>query len=198
MADETGLEGRLAGLAASVQRFAVPLAAEQTRAHGNQRRRRRQVALTSGGVVMAAALTVGGLSVVRLGPEAAPSAAMPTAAPSASLFVTPTPAPGEEYASELGFVYDAVVLEGKSVQVTVAQVRDGKSAVIRTGVVHKVTLKPETPVEVKHVAGGKAGDTRVSELVERLRAGPQWVFAVDYDGEGRIQSLREAYWLTGE
>ncbi len=57
----------------------------------------------------------------------------------------PTPAPGEEYASEVGYVYDAMVVE---------------DAV--------------------------------------LRAGPQWVFAVDYDGEGRIQSLRETFRLTVE
>ncbi|WP_103535488.1 hypothetical protein [Streptomyces sp. SM11] len=196
MADETGLEGRLADLAVSGQRYAVPLAGEQVRARGDQRRRRKRAARASGGVVMAAALAMGVLSVARLGPEAAPSAAKPTTAASASLFVTPTPAPGEEYASELGFVYDAVALKGNSVRVTVAQVRAERGAVTGTGVVHRMTLKPETPVEVKHVAGGEAGDMRVNELVDRLSAGPQWVFAIDYDSEGRTVSLREAYWLT--
>lgn len=198
MEDETDLEGRLADLAASARRYAAPQAAEQVRARGDQRRRRKRVARASGGVMMAAALAMGVLSVARLGPEAAPSAAKPTAAASASLFVAPTPAPGEEYASELGFVYDAVALKGNTVRVTVAQVRTGKGTVTRTGVVHKMTLKPETPVEVKHVTGGESGDMRVNELVDRLSAGPQWVFAIDYDSDGRVVSLREAYWLTAK
>ncbi|MFH9268297.1 hypothetical protein ACH4KN_29195 [Streptomyces sp. NPDC017546] len=198
MADETDLEVRLAGLAASGRRHAAPQAAEQVRARGDRRRRRKRAARASGGVVMAAALVVGGLSAAGLGPEAAPSAAKPTAAASASPFVAPTPAPGEEYASELGFVYDAVALEGHAVRVTVAQVRSGRGSVTRTGVVHRTTLKPETPVEVKHVNGGEAGDVRVNELVDRLSAGPQWVFAIDYDSEGRVVSLREAYWLTAK
>lgn len=196
MDDETDLAGRLADLAASGRRYAAPQAAEQVRARGDQRRRRKRAARASGGVMLAAALTMGVLSVARLGPEAAPSAAKPTTAASASLFVAPTPAPGEEYASELGFVYDAVALKGNAVRVTVAQVRAEKGAVTRTGVVHRTTLKPETPVEVKHVAGGESGDMRVNELVGRLSAGQQWVFAVDYDSEGRVVSLREAYWLT--
>ncbi|PCG83411.1 hypothetical protein CIB93_24520 [Streptomyces sp. WZ.A104] len=196
MADESGLEGRLADLASSGQRYAAPQVAEQVRARGDRRRRRKRAARASGGVVMAAALAMGVLSVTRLGPEAVPSAAKPTAAASVSLFVPPTPAPGEEYASELGFVYHAVSLKQNMVQVTVAQVRTGNGVAVPTGVVHKVTLKPETPVEVEHVAGGEARDMRVSELVDRLRTGPQWVFALDYDGEGRVQSLREAHWLT--
>ena len=58
MVDETGLRDHLADLAASGQRFAVPLAAGQIRARGNQRRRRKQAALTSGGMVLTAALAV--------------------------------------------------------------------------------------------------------------------------------------------
>ncbi|UZI30336.1 hypothetical protein [Streptomyces sp. VB1] len=196
MDDETDLKGRLAGLAASGRKHATPQTAEQVRVRGDRRRRRKRAARASGGVMMAAALAMGVLSVARLGPEAAPSAAKPTAAASASPFVAPTPAQGEEYASELGFVYDAVAGEGKTVRVTVAQVRTGKDAVIRTGVVHRITLRPETQVEVKHVTDGEAGDIRISALVGRLSARPQWVFALDYDGEGRVQSLREAYWLT--
>ncbi|WP_103510977.1 hypothetical protein [Streptomyces sp. SM13] len=198
MADGTGLESRLADLAASGRRHAVPLASEQVRARGDRRRRRKRAARASGGVVTAAALTLGVLSVVRTGPVPAPPAALPTAAASVSPFMIPTPARGEEYAAELGFVYDAVALEGNMVQVTVAQVHTGKGAVVRTGVVHELTLKRETPVEVKHVVGGSAKDVRASELVEILSGGPQWVFAVDYDGEGRVQSLREAHWLTVE
>ncbi|MGI5254233.1 hypothetical protein [Actinacidiphila glaucinigra] len=189
MVDETGLGDHLADLAASGQRFAVPLAAEQIRTRGNQRRRRKQAVLTSAGVVVTAALAVGVLSLVRLAPEPATTAAKATA-PNILRFMPPTPAPGEEYASELGYVYDAVLLEGDTVQVTVEQ--------LRTGVVHQVTMPTETLVEVKHVAGGKPGDMRLGELVGRLRAGPHWVFAVDYDGEGRIRSLREAFWLTTE
>ncbi|MFE9446191.1 hypothetical protein ACFYO2_46500 [Streptomyces sp. NPDC006602] len=187
MVDETGLGDHLADLAASGQRFAVPLAAERIRAHGDQRRRRKQAVLTSGGVVLTTALAVGVLSLVGLGPKPAPAALRPTA-PSTSRFVPPTPAPGEEYASEFGYVYDVVLLEGDTVRFTVKQ--------LRTGVVHKVTVPRQTPVEVKHVADGKPGDMRLGELLGRLGTGPRWVFAVDYDGEGRIQSLREAFWLT--
>lgn len=196
MDDETDLEGRLADLAASGRRHAAPQTAEQVRVRGDRRRRRKRAARASGGVVTAAALAMGILSVARLAPEAAPSATKPTAATSTSPFVAPTPAPGEEYASELGFVYDAVAGDGNTVRVTVAQARTGKGTVTRTGVVHKMTLRPETPVEVKNVTAGEAGDIRIGALVGRLSAGPQWVFAIDYDGEGRVQSLREAYWLT--
>ncbi|GAA3963683.1 hypothetical protein GCM10022384_14670 [Streptomyces marokkonensis] len=195
MADETGLGRHLAELAASGQRFAVPPAAERIRARGDRLRRRKQTAVASGGVVLTAALAVGVLSPVRLGPGPAPVAVKPTAS-STPRFVPPVPAPGEEYAGELGYVYGAVLLEeaegseGATVQVTVEQ--------LRTGVVHQVTVPTWIPVEVKHLAGGTPGDMRLGELVGQLRAGPQWVFAVDYDGEGRIQSLREAFWLTAE
>ncbi|MFH9571166.1 hypothetical protein ACH4MG_11530 [Streptomyces sp. NPDC017454] len=189
MADESGLEHHLADLAASGQRFAVPATAERIRARGDRLRRRKQAAAASGGVVLTAALAVGVLSLVRLGPGPTPAAVKP-AASSTSRFVPPVPAPSEEYAGEIGYVYGAVLLEGDTVEVTVEQ--------LRTGVVHKVTAPTHTPVEVKHLAGGKPGDMRLGELVGRLSAGPRWVFAVDYDGEGRIQSLREAFWLSVE
>lgn len=190
MGDGTGLGERLTGLAASGQRFAVPPAVERIRARGDQRRRRRRAALYAGGMALTAALAVGVLSPVGLGPGPAPVAAKPTA-PSTSWFVPPVPAPGEEYASELGYVYDAVLLDGDRVQLTVER--------LRTGVSHRVTAPAHTPVEVKHVADdGKPGDMRLGELVGRLSTGPRRVFAVDYDAEGRVRSLREAFWLTVE
>ncbi|WP_329380461.1 hypothetical protein [Streptomyces sp. NBC_01716] len=198
MLDEIGLEERFADLASEGRRFAVPLAAEQIRARGDLRWRRKRVAKASGGVLLAAVVVVGGLSMVRSGPESAPTAAKPKPSANAPQFVAPTPAPGEEYASEFGYVYDAVVLDGDRVRVTVQQLRDEKGTAVPTGVVHKVTLAAVTPVEVEHLAGGKPGDMRLEDVVDQLRAGPRWVFALDYDGEGRIQSLREAYWLTVE
>ncbi|MGW2354029.1 hypothetical protein [Actinacidiphila glaucinigra] len=197
MVDETSLDDHLAGLAAEGRRFAVPLAAEQIRVRGDRRRRRKRAARMSGGVLLAAAVAVGGLSLARPGPESAPTAAKPTPSRSAPQFVPPTPAPGDEYASELGYVYNAMVVED-AVQVTVEQLRIERGTAVPTGVVHQVTLPPQTPVEVEQVAGGKAGDVPLGELVDRLSGGPRWVFAVDYDGEGRIQSLREASWLTVE
>jgi hypothetical protein len=197
MADKTGLEGDLADLAASGRRFAVPLAAEQIRARGEQRlRRKRATAMTSGGAVLAAVLVGGGLSLGLVGQEPAPTAVMPTT--SASPFVPPTPAPGEEYASELGYVYDAVLLEEDMVRVTVEQLRAEQGAAVPTGVVHELTLPSWTPVEVQDLAGGEPGDTRLGELVGRLSAEPRWAFAIDYDGEGRIRGLREAVWLATE
>ncbi|MQY14358.1 hypothetical protein SRB5_45240 [Streptomyces sp. RB5] len=190
------LEERLAELAAEGRRSAVPLAAERIRVRGDRRRRRKRAAAASGGVVMAAAVVVGVLSVVRM-PEGATTAAKPTVTPSASAFVTPVPGPGEEYASELGFVYDAVV-RGKSVQVTVAEVRYRKGVFRRSGMVHTVTLPPEIPVEAKNATGGRAQDLRMGDFVNLLKGGPEWVFALDYDAEGRVRSLREAYWLTVE
>lgn len=200
MADTTGLEGHLEGqladLAASGRQFAVPLAAEQIRARGERRRRRKQAARMSGGVLLIATLAVGGLSLSRLGQEPAPPAAKPT--PSAPRFVPPTPAPGQEYASELGYVFGALSSAGGKVQVTVKQLRSEQGAVVPTGVVHKLTLPSETPVEVEHLTGGKPGDMELGELVGRLRAGARWVFAIDYDGDGRVQSLREVFWLDAE
>lgn len=92
MAEETGLDERLADLAADGRLGAVPLAAEQIRARGDRRRRRKRAARASGGVLLAAAVVVGGLSLVRPGPE--PTAADPNPSTSAPLFVPPTPAPG--------------------------------------------------------------------------------------------------------
>ncbi|CCK27811.1 putative membrane protein [Streptomyces davaonensis JCM 4913] len=197
MADETGLDDRLAELAAEGRRFAVPPAAEQIRARGDRRRRRKRAAQVSGGALLAVAVAVGGLWLVVPGPEAAPAATKPTSSRSASPFVPPAPAPGEEYASEIGYVYDATVLKD-AVQVTVEQVRAERGTAVPTGVVHTLTLSSELPVEVEQVAGGKAGDMRLGELVDRLSGEPRWLFALDYDGEGRVQSLREASWLTVE
>ncbi|MFH9571168.1 hypothetical protein ACH4MG_11540 [Streptomyces sp. NPDC017454] len=194
MVDESSLDDHLAGLAAEGRRSAVPLAAERIRVRGDRRRRRKRAAQLSGGVLLAAAVAVGGLSLVRPGPEQAPAAAKPTAS-STPRFVPPTPSPGEEYASEIGYVYDATVV-GNAVRVTVEQLRTERGRTVPTGVVHQVTLSPQTPVEVEQLAGGKPGDVRLEELTDRLRGGPRWVFAVDYDGEGRVRSLREASWLT--
>ncbi|PCG83413.1 hypothetical protein CIB93_24530 [Streptomyces sp. WZ.A104] len=198
MAEETSLDERLADLATGGRQAAVPLAAEQIRARGDRRRRRKRAARASGGVLLVAAVVVGGLSLVRPGQDRAPTAADPNPSASASLFVPPTPAQGEEYASELGYVYDAVALDGGRVRVTVQQLRDEKGTGVPTGVVHSLTLPAVTPVEVEHLSGGKPGDLRLEDVVDRLRAGPQWVFALDYDGEGRVQSLREAHWLSVE
>ncbi|UED86637.1 hypothetical protein [Streptomyces profundus] len=196
MADDTGLADRLAELAASGERFAVPPAAERIRARGDRRLRRRRAAVVSGGTLLVAALAVGGLSLAGLGQASAPPTETP--APSASRFVPPTPAPGAEYASELGYVYDAVALEGDTVRVTVEQVSTERGAAVPTGVVHTLTLPGQTPVEVRHLADGEPADLRLGELVSRLDAAPRWVFAIDYDGEGRVQSLREAFWLATE
>jgi hypothetical protein len=193
MADETGLEDYLADLAESGRRHAAPLAAERIRARGEQRLRRRRAALASGGALLAAALAVGGLSLTRAlrGPE--PPAVIPTA--TASLFVPPTPAPGEEYASELGYVYGAVAKED-TVQVTVEQLRTVQGTAAPVGVVHTLTLPRGTLVEARQLAGGNPADVQLGRLVGRLAAGPRWVFAIDYDSEGRVHSLREAYWLA--
>ncbi|MEU3895296.1 hypothetical protein [Streptomyces sp. NPDC045251] len=182
MADGTGLDQHLADLAAEGRRFAVPPAAEQIRARGERRRRRKRVAQVSGGALLAVAVVSGGLWLALPGSGTAPPAAHPS--PSSSGFVPPAPAPGEEYASEIGYVYDAV-LAGDSVRVTVKP---------RTGAVHTLTLSPQLPVEVEHVAGGEPADMSLGELVDRLSGGPRWQFAVDYDGEGRVRSLREASW----
>lgn len=197
MVDETGLDEHLADLAAEGRRSAVPMAAEQIRVLGDRRRRRKRAAQVSGGVLLAAAVAVGGVSLVLPGPGPAPSATEPTPSRSAPAFVPPTPAPGEEYAGEIGYVYNATVL-ADGVRVTVQQLRTERGSAVPTGVVHEVTLSPQTPVEVEQAAGGKPGDMRLEELVDRLRGGPRWVFVLDYDGEGRVQSLREAFWLTAE
>jgi hypothetical protein len=196
MPDETELKGYfadLADLAESGRRQAVPLVAERIRAHGERRLRRRRAVLTSGGVLLAAALAVGVLSLApaHWGPE--PPAAVPT--PTASPYVPPTPAPGEEYASELGYVYGAVA-KGDTVQVTVEPVRTVRGAAVPVGTVHTLTLPRRTVVEARQLAGGDPADVQLDRLVGELAAGPRWVFAIDYDGEGRVQSLREAFWLA--
>ncbi|WBB63475.1 hypothetical protein O7599_13525 [Streptomyces sp. WMMC500] len=199
MADGTGLDEQLAGLADEGRRFAVPPAADQIRARGDRRRRRKRAARMSGGVLLAAAVAVGGLSLVRAGSgeEPGPAAAEPAPSRSASVFVPPTPARGEEYAREIGYVYDAAV-RGGAVEVTVERLRAERGTAVPTGMVHRVTLPPQTPVEVDELAGGEPGDVPLGELVDRLRGGPRWAFALDYDAEGRVRSLREAFWLTVE
>lgn len=154
MVEETGLDERLADLAAGGRQGAVPLAAEQIRARGDRRRRRKRAARASGGVMLAAAVVVGGLALVRPGPEPAPAATAPGPSASAPPFVAPTPAPGKEYAVELGYVYDAVALDGDRVRATVQQLRDEKGTAVPTGVVHELTLPAVTPVEVRDLAGG--------------------------------------------
>ncbi|MEO3750513.1 hypothetical protein [Streptomyces sp. B6B3] len=193
MADGTGLKGQLTDLAESGLRQVEPLAADRIRARGEQRRRRRRAALASGGALLAAAVVVGGLSLTGApwGPE--PPAVVPT--PTAAQFVPPTPAPGEEYASELGYVYGAVA-RGDTVRVTVEQLRTEGGGTAPVGVVHTLTLSRETLVEAQELAGGSPTDLRLGELVDELAAGPRWVFAIDYDSEGRVQSIREAYWLA--
>lgn len=194
MADGTELEGYLADIAESGRRHAVPLAAERIRARGEQRLRRRRTAAVSSGVLLTTALAVGGLSLASVPREPEPPAVVP--APTASSFVPPTPAPGEEYAGELGYVYGAVA-EEDTVRVTVEQLRAVRGTTVPTGVVHTLTLPGRTPVEARELAGGEPADVELSRLVGRLAAGPQWVFVIDYDSEGRVQSLREAFWLAG-
>lgn len=193
MADETGLDSYLAELAESGRRHTSPLAAERIRARGEQRLRRRRAAVASGGALLVAALAVGGLSLTGTGRGAEPPAVIPT--PTASLFVPPAPAPGAEYASELGYVYGAVV-KGDTVQVTVEPVRAVRGTVAPVGGVHTLTLPRGTLVEARQSVGGDPADVRLDRLVSRLAAGRQWVFAIDYDSEGRVHSLREAYWLA--
>lgn len=193
MADETGLKDHLADLAESGRRHVAPLAAERIRARGEQRLRRRRAVLASGGALLAAAVAVGGWSLTRAVREPEPPAVIPT--PTASPFVPPTPAPGEEYASELGYVYGAVA-KGDTVQVTVEQLRTVRGTPAPAAVVHTLTLPRGTLVEARQLVGGNPADVQLGRLVGRLAAGPRWVFAIDYDSEGRVQSLREAYWLA--
>ncbi|WP_217163511.1 hypothetical protein [Streptomyces sp. AC512_CC834] len=193
MADETGLKDHLVDLAESGRRHAAPPAAERIRARGEQRRRRRRAVLASGGTLLAAAVAVGGLTLTRPHRDPEPPAVVPT--PTASRFVPPTPAPGEEYTSELGYVYGAVA-QGDTVRVTVEQLRSVRGTAAPAGVVHTLTLPRGTPVEARRLAGGTPADVRLGKLVDQLAAGPRWAFAIDYDSEGRVHSLREAYWLA--
>ncbi|AIJ14898.1 hypothetical protein ACQ9AR_01155 [Streptomyces lividans] len=187
-----GLEESLADLAESGRRHAAPPAPERIRARGEQRLRRRRAALASGGALLAAAVALGGLSLVRAARDPEPPAVLPTAA--ASPFVPPVPAPGAEYAEELAYVYDAVA-EGDTVRVTVEPLRTVRGGATPTGEVHTLTLPRGTPVEARRLSGGNPADLRLDELLDRLAAGRKWAFAIDYDGEGRVHSLREAYWL---
>ncbi|MFC9943897.1 hypothetical protein [Streptomyces pratensis] len=193
MADETKLEDHLAALAESGLRHAAPVAAERIRARGERRLRRRRAALVSGGALLAVAVTVGGLSLAwaSRGPE--PPAVTPT--PTDSSFVPPAPAAGEEYAGELGYVYGAVA-KGDTVRVTVEQLRTVRGAATPVGVVHTLTLPRGTLVEARQLGGGSPEDLDLGRLVGRLAGGPRWVFVIDYDSEGRVHSLREAYWLA--
>ncbi|MEU2896056.1 hypothetical protein ACWC4E_28930 [Streptomyces sp. NPDC001273] len=193
MADETRLGEHLADLAESGRRHTDPLAAERIRARGERRLRRKRAALASGGALLAAAVALGGVSLVRAarGPE--PPASVP--APTTSRFVPPTPAPGEEYVSELGYVYGAVA-KGDTVRVTVERLRDVRGTAAPGGGAHTLTLPRRTLVEARRLAGGNPADVELGELVDQLAAGPRWVFAIDFDSEGRVQSLREAYWLA--
>ena len=63
--------------------------------------------------------------------------------------------------------------------------------------VHTLTLPRGVLVEARELTEGNPTDVRLDQLVSQLAAGPQWVFVIDYDSEGRVQSLREAYWLSG-
>lgn len=193
MVDRTELERHLAGLAESGRRHAMPLAAPRVRARGEQRRRRR-AAVVSGGTLLVAALTVGGLSLAGATREAERPAVTP--APTVPRFVPPSPARGEEYADELGYVYGAVA-RGDMVRITVGQLRTVRGHVVHTGVVHTLTLSRETLVEARQLSGGHATDVQLGQMVGRLSGGPQWRFEIDYDSQGRVVSLREAFWITG-
>ncbi|MEU6341476.1 hypothetical protein ABZ883_11080 [Streptomyces sp. NPDC046977] len=189
MADETELGRRLAGLAESGQGHVVPLAAHQVRARGERRTRRRRAAAAGGVALLACALVAGGLTLAASprGPEPATAGPAPVAPP----FTPPSPAPDEEYAGELGRVYGAVA-QGDFVRVTVQQLRAAPGGAEPTGVVHTLTLPGATLVETRLLSGGHRADLRLSELVGRLAGGPRWTFEIDYDGEGRVESLREA------
>jgi hypothetical protein len=189
MADETELGRDLAELAESGRRQAVPLAAHRVRARGEQRLRRRRTALGSGGALLAATLMVGGLSLAGSARVPEPAAVTPT--PASSPFVRPSPAPGEEYASELGYVYGAVA-QGDTLRVTVEQLRWLQGTEMPTGVVHSLTLPRATLVEARRLSGGHPADMQLGQLVGRLAGGPRWMFEIDYDSEGRVESLREA------
>ncbi|MFD4613497.1 hypothetical protein [Streptomyces sp. NPDC058451] len=195
MADRTELERclerNLAGLAESGRQQVMPLAAHRVRARGEQRMRRRRAAVAFGGALLAAAVVVGGLSLFRAARVPEPAAIAP--APTVSGFVPPSPAHGEEYASELGYVYGAVA-QGDMVRVTVEQLRTVRGTAVPTGVVHTLTLPRWTLVEARRLSGGSPADMQLDQLVSRLAAGPRWMFAIDYNSEGRVESLRETDW----
>ncbi|MDX2709409.1 hypothetical protein PV350_42215 [Streptomyces sp. PA03-6a] len=190
MADGTELGRLLTELAESGRGRAVPAAAHQVRARGEERRRRARTVRASVVAVLACALLGGGLALA--GTARGPQPAAVTPSPPPSRFVPPAPAPGEEYAGELGYVHEAVA-QGDSVRVTVRQLRavaGGRPT--PTGVVHTLTLPSTTLVETRRLSGGQPADRQLGELVGRLAGGPRWMFEIDYDGEGRVASLREA------
>ncbi|WP_406267146.1 hypothetical protein OH779_22105 [Actinacidiphila glaucinigra] len=190
MADGTEL-GRLLGeLAESGRGRAAPVAAHQVRARGDQRRRRARTVRASVVAVFACALLGGGIALAGSARVPEPGAATPSPPP--SRFAPPTPAPGEEYAGELGYVHDAVA-QGDSVRITVRQLLAvAGGAPVPTGVVHTLTLPRTTPVETLRLSGGRPEDRELGGLVGRLAGGPRWTFEIDYDDEGRVASLREA------
>ncbi|MBW1598613.1 hypothetical protein [Streptomyces sp. JJ38] len=193
MADETGLQDYLAEIAESGRRHASPLAAEHIRARGEQRRRRKRAAAASGGVLLAVTLAVGGVTLAAAPWKPEPAAVDPS--PSSSPFTPPSPSAGQEYATELGYVYDAVT-RGDAVRITVEQLRAVGDSTEPTGVVHTLTLPGRTPVETRELTDGEPGEMELDQLVEKLDDGPRWILSIDYDSDGRVQSLREAYWLS--
>lgn len=189
MADGTEL-GRLLGeLAESGRGRAAPVAAHQVRARGDQRRRRARTVRASVVAVFACALLGGGIALAGTARVPEPGRPRRRRRPPAS---SPGPAPGEEYAGELGYVHDAVA-QGDSVRITVRQLRAvAGGAPVPTGVVHTLTLPRTTPVETLRLSGGRPEDRELGGLVGRLAGGPRWTFEIDYDDEGRVASLREA------
>ncbi|MET8632490.1 hypothetical protein ACWEQ2_03255 [Streptomyces sp. NPDC004096] len=190
MADDTELGRRLAELAESGKSHTVPLAAHRVRARGEQRLRRRRTTVVTVVASLAAALVAGGLALAGSAHGPQPPTATPVPAPPP--FVRPSPGPGEEYASELGYVYGAVA-DGDTVRVTVRQLRGAiRGTAAPTGVVHTLTLSGGTLVETRRLSGGHPTDMQLGQLVGRLADGPRWTFWIDYDNEGRVESLREA------
>ncbi|WP_030989177.1 hypothetical protein [Streptomyces sp. NRRL S-1813] len=210
MADQTEWGRRLHELTESSRRRVVAAPAERVRARGDQRRRRKRVAATAGGAFLPVALAVGGAGLLSMPSSSTPDPAEVTPAPTASAFTTPTPVPGEEYASELGYVYGAVT-EGGKVRITVKQLRelrgdaasayarahgltapaDGEALAVDTGTVHTLTLPAWTPVEAHELSGNRATDMRLGQLVGELRSRPKWTFWIDYDTRHQVASLRE-------
>ncbi|MFF7210711.1 hypothetical protein ACFZAU_09230 [Streptomyces sp. NPDC008238] len=190
MADGTELGRLLAQLAESGRGRTVPVTAEQVRARGERRRRRARTVRACAVAVLACALLGGGIALAGTTGVPGPAAVSPSPPPSP--FVRPIPAPGEEYAGELGLVHDAVA-QGDMVRVTVRQLRaTGDGPPVPTGVVHTLTLPRTTPVETLRLSDGRPADRELGQLVGRLAGGPRWTFEIDYDAEGRVASLREA------
>ncbi|MGW7024119.1 hypothetical protein ACWGGS_32930 [Streptomyces decoyicus] len=181
------------------------------RTRGDQRRRRKRAAATAGGAFLSVALVAGGAGLLSMWSSSVPDPVAIAPAPTVSAFTTPTPAPGEEYASELGYVYGAVA-EGGKVRITVRQLRElrgdaasayarahgltapphGEALVVDTGTVHVLTLPEWTPVEAHELSGNRATDMRLGQLVVELGSRPKWTFWIDYDTRRQVASLREA------